>query len=78
MSSAKIAVSLDKKLLHKVDVFVEKKIFKNRSHAIQLSLLKNVERIEHRRLIEECGHLDIIAERKMADDGFVGDVEWPI
>lgn len=69
MKRAKIAVSLDQALLDKVDSYVDRQLFKSRSQAVQISLRQSVERIEHKRLSEECKKLDITAERRMADEG---------
>jgi metal-responsive CopG/Arc/MetJ family transcriptional regulator len=78
MKQAKIAVSLDQELLDKVDNLVKKHLFKNRSQAVQIALRKNVERIEHKRLAEECAKLDIATEQQMADEGLGEDLkEWP-
>lgn len=78
MGTAKIAISIDKQYLKRLDYFVTNKIFKNRSQAIQRAVIKEVERLEHSRLAEECLKLDVKDERKMADEGLIEDLrEWP-
>ncbi|OGO92710.1 MAG: CopG family transcriptional regulator [Coxiella sp. RIFCSPHIGHO2_12_FULL_42_15] len=78
MKQAKIAISLDQALLDKVDHLVKKQLFKSRSQAVQMALSQSVERIEHKRLAEECKKLDIADEQKMADEDLKGDSqEWP-
>jgi len=38
MSMAKVAISIDNEQLKRIDYYVKKKIFKNRSQAFQLSI----------------------------------------
>ena len=78
MSMAKIAVSIDNKQLKKIDFYVKKKIFKNRSQAFQQSISQTLEHLEHDRLAKECAKLDIHFEQEMADIGLDEDLEsWP-
>jgi metal-responsive CopG/Arc/MetJ family transcriptional regulator len=78
MSIAKIAVSIDEKQLKKIDFYVKKHIFKNRSQAFQLSIGKTLEHLEHDRLARECAKLNVDAEQEMADMGLDEDLtSWP-
>lgn len=78
MSTAKIAISIDSKLLNKIDYFVAHKLFRNRSQAFQNAIGRTIERIEHNRLARECAKLDPAFERSMAEEGFAQDSkEWP-
>lgn len=78
MGTAKVAISIDSKVLKKVDQFVKKKIFKNRSQAFQIAVVQELEHLEHDRLAAECAKLDKDAERNMAEIGLNEDVEsWP-
>jgi len=78
MSMAKIAVSIDDKQLKKIDFYVKKKVFKNRSQAFQLSIDQTLEHLEHSRLAQECEKLDVNFEQEMADIGLDEDLEaWP-
>jgi len=78
MSSAKIAISLDRELLAKVDRLVKGKVFANRSQAVQAALREKIERMEHSRLARECSKLDPAFEQEMAEEGLSGEVtEWP-
>jgi metal-responsive CopG/Arc/MetJ family transcriptional regulator len=75
MSVAKVAVSIDGGLLQKLDDYVRRKVFKNRSQAFQAAITHAIDRLEHKRLIEECKKLDIYTERELADEGLVADFE---
>jgi metal-responsive CopG/Arc/MetJ family transcriptional regulator len=78
MSMAKITVSIDDKQLKKIDLYVKKKIFKNRSQAFQISISQTLEHLEHGRLATECAKLDVNFEQEMAEIGMDEDLEsWP-
>jgi len=78
MSTAKIAISLEKELLARVDRLVKTRVFPNRSQAVRSALREKIERLEHTRLARECAKLDPREERAMADEGLAKDMEeWP-
>ncbi|MBV8801454.1 MAG: CopG family transcriptional regulator [Gammaproteobacteria bacterium] len=78
MGVAKVAISIEDKLLKKVDFYVKKGIFKSRSQAIQLAMNDAISHLEHRRLANECAKLDINEEQQFADFGLNEDLnEWP-
>ncbi len=78
MSMAKVAVSIDDKQLRKIDFYVKKKIFKNRSQAFQQSISQTLDHLEHDRLAKECAKLEISFEQDMADVGLDEDLaSWP-
>jgi metal-responsive CopG/Arc/MetJ family transcriptional regulator len=54
MGKTKVAVTIDAMAIIKIDRLVERRVFANRSQAIQEALYEKIERIEHRRLAEEC------------------------
>lgn len=70
---SKIAITLDTDLVKKLDMLIQNKRFKNRSQAIQQVMRKQLEKIEHLRLAEECSKLDVHAEQHMADEGLEED-----
>ena len=76
--ASKIAISIDSGLLDRLDAFIQKKHFRNRSQAIQSVVEEAVERLEHTRLAEECEKLDPAYEQHMADEwqDFEGEEEW--
>ena len=78
MSTVKVAVSIDKKLLERIDQMVKQNIFPNRSKAFQIALEDKIIRIDKSRLARECGKLDQFLEQQLADEGLTGDLkEWP-
>ena len=78
MGKTKVAVTIDAMAIIKIDRLVERRVFANRSQAIQEALYEKIERIEQRRLAEECAKLDPVEERKLAEEGMTEEVErWP-
>lgn len=78
MASAKVAITLDKKLLEQVDRWVTEGRYPNRSQAIQEAVQEKVEHTRKRRLAEEAAKLDPQEERALAEEGFAAENEiWP-
>ena len=78
MPKAKVAVTLDTLTLRRVDRLVRDARYPNRSQAIEAAVAAQLDRLEHRRLIEECAKLDPAEERSMAEEGLAADLEvWP-
>ncbi len=78
MSTAKIAISIDSRLLERIDDLVRGKIFSNRSKAIQKAVMETIEKLDKNRLARECAKLDPSFEQVMADEGLAKDMEaWP-
>lgn len=78
MHSAKIAISLEEGLLRKLDNYVKRKWFVNRSQAVQTAIKEKIDRLEKGRLATECAKLDPNFEQALADEGLDGDLaEWP-
>jgi metal-responsive CopG/Arc/MetJ family transcriptional regulator len=78
MPKAKVAVTLDVRTLRRVDRLVRDARYPNRSQAIEAAIAEQLDRLERRRLVEECGKLDPAAERAMAEEGLgVEGAEWP-
>jgi metal-responsive CopG/Arc/MetJ family transcriptional regulator len=78
MSVAKVAISIENKLLKKVDFYVKKGVFKNRSQALQMAMNETIAHLEHKRLANECAKLDISLEQQIADNDLAEDMEeWP-
>ena len=73
-----MAISLDQRLLQKLDSLVDGRIFRSRSEANQTAVQDKIIRLEHTRLAQECAKLDSIQEQQMADEGLVNELsEWP-
>lgn len=78
MGAAKIAISMDEKVLARLDRMVKTRVFPNRSKAIQSAVQEKLEQMEHGRLARECSKLDPEFEKAMAEEGFSADIaEWP-
>lgn len=78
MATEKIAITLDELLIEKLDKLVEKKVFPNRSRAIQQAVEEKVDRLNRNRLATECAKLDPKFEQAMAEEGFNSEIEeWP-
>jgi Arc/MetJ-type ribon-helix-helix transcriptional regulator len=78
MSQAKIAVSIDRDLLAKLDDLVKEDRFPNRSRAVQEAVRDKLDLIERERYARECAKLDPAEEQSIADEGLAEDFkEWP-
>ena len=78
MASAKIAVSLNKETVKKLDRLVVDGIYPSRSRAIQEALEERLDRLSRDRLTIECAKLDPAYESALAEEGMVSEVEqWP-
>lgn len=77
MTVQKIAITIDEKLLKRVDRLVDENRFPSRSRAIQEAVREKLERMESNRLARELAKLDPIFEQKLADEELGDSLEWP-
>ena len=78
MRTVKIAVTIDKDLLTRLDQLVADKQFANRSRAVQEAIRDKLQRLGKGRLARECAKLDPRAEQELAEEGMAKDMEqWP-
>lgn len=79
MNTAKVAITLNYRILKKLDQLVRRHVFPNRSQAIQIAVEEKLNRLEQNRLAVECAKLDPAYEQAVAEEGFgEGDLqEWP-
>jgi len=78
MSSTKIAISLDRKALHRLDRLVESGAASSRSKLIQEAIEDKLRRLDRERLAAECAKLDPESEQAMAEEGLAEDLaNWP-
>jgi Arc/MetJ-type ribon-helix-helix transcriptional regulator len=78
MASVKVAITLEQGTLRQVDSLVARRVFPNRSRAIQIALHEKINRLEGSRLAAECAKLDPKSEQLLAEEGLgVDSVEWP-
>ncbi len=78
MSTAKVAITIEKGLLTKLDSLVSAHVFPNRSKAILKAVEEKLTRLNHSRLARECSKLDSVFEQALAEEGIAEEVDqWP-
>jgi len=78
MATVKIAVTLDQRVVARLDQLVEEKRFPSRSRAVQEAVSDKLDRLQRNRLARECAKLDPAFEKAMAEEGLAQDWnEWP-
>ena len=78
MSRSKIAISLDERVLGRLDRLVKAAVFPNRSQAIQSAVEEKLERLERSRLARECAKLNPEFEKSLAEEGLSEELsKWP-
>ena len=78
MAKSKIAITLAEESVKYLDELVDRRVFNNRSQAIQQAVDEKIERARRSRLAEECAKLDPGAERKWAEEGLGAELaDWP-
>ena len=75
MSSVKVAITLDRETLIRVDGLVSRSVFPNRSRAIQTAVAEKLARMERSRLASECAKLDPKFEKALAEEGLGRELE---
>ena len=78
MSKTKVAITIDRTLVERVDRLVAQRRFSSRSNAFQLAVQAQLERLDRNRLARECAKLDRRREQILAEEGASRDLEgWP-
>jgi metal-responsive CopG/Arc/MetJ family transcriptional regulator len=78
MAASKIAITIDDKILKRLDRLVKSNLFPNRSKVIQEAIEDKLIRLDKSRLAQECAKLDPRSEQKMAEEGLSSELqEWP-
>ena len=78
MKAAKIAITIDRELLTRLDRFIHERRLPNRSKALQDALRDKLDRLERSRLARECAKLDPEFEQRLAEEGLSEDFkQWP-
>jgi metal-responsive CopG/Arc/MetJ family transcriptional regulator len=78
MSASKIAISIDDKILRRLDLLVQSNVFPNRSKAIQEAIEDKLIRLDKSRLAQECAKLDRAFEQTLSEEGLSSELEeWP-
>jgi len=77
-TTTKIAISIDKRILNRIDTLVENRIFTNRSRAIQSAIEEKISRLDKSRLAIECAKLTKTDEQRLSEESSQTDLaEWP-
>jgi Arc/MetJ-type ribon-helix-helix transcriptional regulator len=78
MPKTKVALTLDRELLERVDELVERRRFRNRSQAVEAALADKLERLARTRLARESAKLNPRDDKRLADEGIAADLgSWP-
>lgn len=78
MAKTKVAVTLDAKLVVRLDSLVQQAQFPNRSQAVEAALVEKLARLDRTRLARECAKLDPEVERALAEEGIGKELaSWP-
>lgn len=78
MARSKVAISLDSGTLERLDRLVRRKVFPNRSQAIQEAVNEKLGRLDRVRLARESAKLDPDVEKALAEEGMAGELaSWP-
>jgi len=73
----KVAITLDESTLDRLDKLVRKRVFRNRSQAIEEAVAEKLSRIEKSRLARECANLDPTFEKALAEEELSEELkEW--
>jgi metal-responsive CopG/Arc/MetJ family transcriptional regulator len=78
MPKEKVAVTIEKNILIKLDRMVAEGKYPSRSSAVEDAVKEQIEKVEKSRLARETAKLDPAYEQALADEGLAGDLsEWP-
>jgi len=78
MATAEIAIAIDERLLHDVDLWIASGEFPDRNVAVQAALTSlRDQRVKRRRMLRELSKLDQSEERLLADEHLASEVQWP-
>jgi len=78
MPRDKIAITLERALVRRLDHLVRGKRFASRSQAIQQAVSETLDRLDRTRLAREAANLDPREESALADEGLATDLDaWP-
>ena len=77
-TTMKIAISIDKRVLNRIDRLVENRIFTNRSRAIQTAIEEKISKLDKSRLAVESAKLNKAEEQQLSEESSQTDLtEWP-
>ncbi|MGD0726766.1 MAG: ribbon-helix-helix domain-containing protein [Spirochaetia bacterium] len=78
MGKAKIAITIDEKIVGRIDRLVKQRTFSNRSQAIEEAMHEKLARLDKSRLAREAAKLDPKAEKDLSEEGLAAEQRlWP-
>ena len=78
MGKVKIAVTVDGRAIRELDQLVSRRVYSNRSQAIEEAVKEKLAKLRRTRLAEECAKLDPREEQQLAEEGLAEDLKsWP-
>jgi len=77
MGRAKIAITVDEEALAEIDRLVGEGVYPNRSKAIESAVQERISKLQRSRLVHECAKLNREEEQALAEEGYLGESEWP-
>ena len=78
MGKAKIAITLDEKIVSRLDRLVKQEAYTNRSQAIEAAIRDKLQRLDRTRLVQELSKIDPQYEKALAEEGIATDrAAWP-
>ena len=78
MGKAKIAITIDERMVTRIDRLVRQKAFPNRSQAIEAAIQDKLQTIDRSRLAIESAKLDSKQEQAFAEEGLGEEgLVWP-
>ena len=76
-TTTKIAISIDIRVLNRIDKLVENRIFANRSRAIQTAIEEKISKLDKSRLSIESAKLNKAEEQQLSEESSQTDLtEW--
>jgi len=78
MGKSKIAITIDERIVGRIDRLVRQRAYRSRSQAIEEALQDKLVRLDRSRLAREVAKLDPEFEKMLAEEGLSKDLsEWP-
>ncbi len=69
MGRARIAITLDERVVGRIDRLVRSKAYPSRSRAIERAIEEKLKCLDRSRLARECARLNPPSERALAEEG---------
>ena len=78
MGKSKIAITIDERIVGRIDRLVRQRAYQSRSQAIEEALQDKLAHLDRSRLAREVAKLDPEFEKMLAEEGLSKDLsEWP-